>query len=134
MNSDVLTLLERLSGQKARPYSAFDFGRAKDSSCLSVVLPEDRAKPLVFDIRKQLPEGLLAFIGTTRRFGDERHEGVEVAIGTGDSQFDILRLARSDASNYGMDTEDIIRKLQAWHEPVGSTYSTPRPTPSSCAC
>jgi hypothetical protein len=94
---EVATLLERLSGKKARPYSTFDFGREKDSSCLSVVVSEDRARPLVFDIRKQLPSGCQAFIGTTRWFGDERHEGAEIAVGKGDSQFDIVRLARSDA-------------------------------------
>ncbi len=44
MNSEVVALLERLSGKKTRPYSTFDFGRTKDSSCLSVVVPEDRAR------------------------------------------------------------------------------------------
>ncbi len=119
MNPDVLALLERLSGQKARPYSTFDFGRAKDTSCLSVVLPEERAKPLLFDIRKQLPPRFLAFIGTSQWLGDERPSGVEVAIGRGDSQFDILRLARSDACNCNMGTDDIIKKLEAWHQSWG---------------
>jgi uncharacterized protein DUF4253 len=119
VNPELPALLKRLSGQNARPYSTFEFGRAKDSSCLSVVVPEDQARPLVFDIRKQLPSGLLAFVGTTRWLGDEKHEGVEVVVGRGGSQFDILRLARSDACNYDMDTEDIIRRLRAWHESCG---------------
>lgn len=119
MNPQVTALVERLSGQTPRPYSTFEFGREKDSSCLSVVVPEDRARPLVFAIRGQLPSGFLAFIGTTRWLGDEKHEGVEVVVGKGDSQFDILRLARSDACNYGMDAEDIIRKLRAWDESCG---------------
>jgi hypothetical protein len=119
VNPEVVALLERLSGHKARPYSTFEFGRARESSCRSVVVPGGEARPLVFDIRRRLPAGFLAFVGTTRWYGDERHEGVEVAVGQGDSQFDILRLARSDACNYDMDTEDIIRKLQAWHEVCG---------------
>ena len=40
-------------------------------------------------------------------------------VGKGGSQFDILRLARADACNYDLDTEDIIGKLRAWHESCG---------------
>jgi hypothetical protein len=115
---EIIALLERATGQKARPYSTFEFGRAKDSSCVSVVVREDRAKTLLYDIRKQLLIGFLAFIGTTRWLY-ERHKGVEIAVGKGSSQFDILRLAKSDAVNFDMDTEDIVRKLQAWDESCG---------------
>jgi hypothetical protein len=61
----------------------------------------------------------LAFIGTTRWLGDEQHKGVEVVVGQGRSQFDILRMAKSDACNCGMGTEDIIKRLQEWHEAIG---------------
>jgi hypothetical protein len=83
------------------------------------VIPEDRATLLVSDIRKQLPLGFLAFMGTTRWLGDENHNGVEVVVGKGESQFDILRLARTDACNCDLGTEDIIGKLQSWHESCG---------------
>lgn len=113
-------LLERLSGRTSRPYSTYAFGRMRDEACVSVVLPEVEARPLVLDIRKQLPMGFLAFLGTTQWLGDEKHEGkVEVVIGKGESQFDILRLARTDACNYELDTESLIRKLQSWHNSCG---------------
>ncbi len=57
MTSAVAALLERQSGKKVRPYSTFDFGRQKDPNCLSVVVAEDRARPLVRGIRKELPSG-----------------------------------------------------------------------------
>jgi hypothetical protein len=52
--------------------------------------------------------------------GDEQHkDAVEIVIGPGSDQFDILRLARSDAINYGMGTEDLIRKLRGYDATVG---------------
>ncbi len=44
---------------------------------------------------------------------------MEIVVGKGGSQFDILHLGRSDACNYDMGTEDIIRKLQAWDRSYG---------------
>jgi hypothetical protein len=113
-------LLEELSGQPVRRYSTFDFGRARDEQCLSVVVPESEARLLVFDLREQLSPGFIAFLGTTRWLGNERHDGgVELVVGKGESQFDILRLARADACNYGMDTEALVKKLQSWHYAYG---------------
>jgi hypothetical protein len=116
---ELAAILKRVSGQKVRPYSTFDFGRAKDLSCCSVVVPKDRAEPLVYELRRNLLPGFVAFLGTTRWLGEKKHDGVEVVVGNGNSQFDILRLARSDARNGGMDTEDIIRKLEVWHDTCG---------------
>jgi hypothetical protein len=120
MTQEVALLLERLSGQKPRGYSTFGFGRMRDEQCLSVIVREDEAQPLVFALRKQLPAGLIAFVGTTDWLGDEKHEGkAEVVVGKGESQFDILRLARTDPCNYDMDAEGVIRKLQSWHHSCG---------------
>lgn len=116
MVQEPVILLEKLSGQPSRGYSTFDFGRMKDKQCLSVVVPEDTARPLVFSLRKQLPSGLVTFVGTSQWLGDERHDDkVEIVVGKGESQFDILRLARTDACNFDMDTEDLIQKLESWH-------------------
>ncbi len=113
-------LLEKLSGQPVRRYSTFDFGRAKDEHCLSAIVPESEARHLVFDLREQLPAGFIAFLGTMRWLGDERHNGgAELVVGKGESQFDILRLARADACNYGMDTEALVTELQSWHNSYG---------------
>src|SRR5205823_10299163 len=92
MAQEVTKLLEGLSGQKPRRYSTFDFGRMKDEQCLSVVVPKDDAQPLVFGLRKQLPPDFVAFVGTTRWLGDEKHDSKsEVVLGKGKSQFDIDR-------------------------------------------
>lgn len=112
-------LLARISGQAIRRYSTVDFGRDKVHECLSVVTPNEQARSLVYNLRSELPAGFVAFIGTTRWLGDEQHKGVEIVVGPGRSQFDILRLAKSDACNYGMGTEDIIMRLQKWHEAIG---------------
>jgi hypothetical protein len=107
-------------GRGVRPYSTYDFGRERDEGCLSVVVPEGEAGPLVSRLRRELEPGLVAFVGTNGWFGDERHDGrVEVVVGAGDSQFDILRLARSDAANYEMDTEDLVEKLRGYDEDFG---------------
>ncbi len=102
-----------------RPFSTYDFGRARDERCRSVVLPEARVGSLLPGLRETLPSGFVAFIGTTRWLGEEQHEGVELVVGPGASQLDIPRLARSDAANYDMGTEDLIGKLQKYDGDYG---------------
>lgn len=114
-------LLARMSGERVRPYSTYDFGRERDDRYLSAVLPERRASALLPVIRPELPPSTVAFIGTSRWLGEERHDGVELVIGPGESQFDILRLARTDAVNYDMDTEDIVTKLREYDAAYGIT-------------
>ncbi|SDC87016.1 protein of unknown function [Melghirimyces thermohalophilus] len=110
-------LLSRVTGKELRFYSTYDFGRQKDENNLSVIIDdEEEARNLVLNIRPELSEGLVTFVGTTKWYGDERHSGVELVIGEGDSQFDILRLARTDALNYGMETEDLIQRLKEIQE------------------
>ena len=46
-------------------------------------------------------------------------EGVEVVVGPGKRQFDILRIAASDAANYDMETEDLIKVLEKWDRLYG---------------
>ena len=50
---------------------------------------------------------------------DEQHEGVEVVVDTGKDQFDILRIARSNAANYDMDTTDLIQRLEEYDRRYG---------------
>jgi hypothetical protein len=112
--------LGEIAKQRVRPYSTFDFGRNRDESTLSVVVPQNTAEGIVYAARQILPTGLLTFMGTTQWLGEERHEGgAEIVIACGATQFDSLRLARSDAINYGMDTEDLVRKLQSYDSAYG---------------
>lgn len=61
---------------------------------------------------RKLEPGLVTFIGTTHWLVVESYDGVEIVIDSGNSQFDILRLAQSDAMNYSKNTEELIEKLQ----------------------
>lgn len=125
MLAEVETLLGRLSGRPVRGYSTFDFGREQDPACRSVVVPEPEADALVKRLRRELPAGFVAFVGTTQWLGEERHgeEEVEVVVGPGRTQFDILRLARSDAANYDLGTEDLVTRLQQYERDVGISVS-----------
>lgn len=112
-------LLARVTARTVRTYSTYDFGRARDERCLSVILPDDAARAALATLRGQLPAGAVAFLGTSRWLGDERNDGVELVVGPGESQFDILRLARTDGANYDLDTEAIIAKLREYDATVG---------------
>ena len=111
--------LAEFSGRPLRGHSTFDFGRDRDSGARSVIVAKDVAEGLLKRIRAQLPERVIAFIGTTKWLGDEKHDGVELVVANGHSQFDILRVARSDAVNYGMETEDLVAKLVEYDEAYG---------------
>lgn len=104
---------------EVRPYSTYDFGRARDERCASVIVPEGEAEALVFQVRDELDPGLVAFVGTSRWLGDEKHEGVETVVGPGESQLDVVKLARSNAVNYDMETEEIVAKLKEYDEDFG---------------
>jgi hypothetical protein len=120
---DAEEMLRRLGGSEVRPYSTCDFGRERDERCISAVLPERRASALLPVIRPELPPGTVAFLGTSRWLGEELHDGVELVVGPGESQFDILRLARTDAVNYDMLTEDVVAKLREYDAAYGITIT-----------
>lgn len=112
-------LLGDLSASSVRPYSTRDFGRERFLDARSVIVPSGRAAAVVERFRTALPEGLISFIGTSRWLGDEKHSGVEVVLARGNTQFDIIRAAASDAANYDMETEDLIRTLERFHSTLG---------------
>ncbi len=100
------------SPNDVRPYSTLDFGRRQDPACVSIVVPKHEAERIMLQVRQQVPPGLVTFVGTTQWLGDDRHRGgVEVVIGPGASQFDIVRLACTDVIKYGIDTAMIVAKL-----------------------
>lgn len=111
--------LARVSKGQIRPYSTYNFGRERNDQCLSIILPKAGTRSLLPELRNQLPPSSVAFIGTTQWYGNEQHEGAELVVGSGNSQFDILRLAKSDAANYGLDTEDLVKKLQEYDRNYG---------------
>jgi uncharacterized protein DUF4253 len=116
---DIRAILESVARTPSRDYSTFDFGREKDHSCVSVVVPKNESRAIVRRLRSQLLPGWIAFIGTSRWLGDERHDGVEIVVGPGDSQLEILRAARSNAANYNMNTEALVKKLRVYDQRYG---------------
>ncbi len=111
---------------KVREFSTRDFGREPFPDCVSVVIPgggsmvQDAAVSALAKVRKALPPGTVAWLGTTRWLGKEKNEDkVELAIGPGKDQFDILRNAQSDACNYDMMTEDLVAKLTRYDKAYG---------------
>ena len=106
-----------------RGYSTRDFGREKHPACVSVLigggapLVEESAITKLKQVRAALPAGTVAWLGTTRWLGAEKNPGlVELAIGEGSSQLDALRHAASDAANYSLGTEDLVKRLARYHE------------------
>lgn len=111
--------LSSLTGAPVRPYSTYNFGREKDERCVSVVTTGWDRPALLAELRRQLPGDTVAFVGTSRWLGKERHEGREVVVGPGRSQFDILRLAQTDGANFDLETEDIVAKLAEYDRAHG---------------
>jgi hypothetical protein len=116
---DIALRLAALSNLPLRAYSTFDFGRDRDERARSVIADKDSAEDLLLRFRAELPAGFVAFLGTTSWLGDEAHDGIELVVAPGASQFDILRIARSDAVNYDMDTEALIAKLVEYDRAYG---------------
>lgn len=111
---------------KVRDHSTRDFGREPHADCVSVLISgggamvDRHAVEKLSQVRQQVPPGTVAWLGTTHWLGSEKNEGlVELAVGAGDSQADILRHAASNGMNHGLETEDVIEKLATWHRTYG---------------
>jgi len=112
-------VLAEVSGGEVRPYWTQDFGRAKKSGGYSALVPEGSAKTLLLKLRARLPQGYVAFVGTTRNLDDPAIRGVELVLARGHDQFDIVRLAATDGVNYGLTSEDIVLRLEKWDAAFG---------------
>ena len=112
-------LLGKVTGVEVRNYSTRDFGREKYEGAVSALVAESKAESNLAEIRRQLPQGLVAYIGTTNSLSKPKATGVEIVIGPGSSPLDVLEIAQTDAVNYGMVTQDLRRKLEQWHKEYG---------------
>jgi len=119
----IRSLLSRHAGSAARPYSTVDFGRAHDPGAASAIVRGDATlvESKLRDLRQSLPPGWVAFLGTSQFLGDERwpSDSVELVVAPGSGPLDILRIARTDAVNYGLQTEALIRALAEWDRAWG---------------
>lgn len=121
----IVHALAQISGEEPRPFLTFDFGREHDPRGVSVVVAAAAAHGLVARLRGVLPKGFTAFVG----FNDVMAARTEVVVVPVHDQFDILRWAKSNAANYGIMTEGLVRTLRRWDEQhgieiVGATTDT----------
>ncbi|MGF7086844.1 hypothetical protein JOD24_000676 [Kroppenstedtia sanguinis] len=118
----LLETVKLLEGRgEIRPFFTYDFGRVKDSHGFSVVGTKEWAEEIWAFLRPQLPQGTITFLGTEYWLGEESPGEVELVLAEGEEPWDILRQARTDAINYGMNTEDLIRRLQSFYEEASFT-------------
>lgn len=112
-------LLAAVAKSDVRDFWTNDFGRAKRTGGHSVIVPVESAQKLLESIRGQVPSGYVAFIGTTHNIDDPTIKGAELVMAPGQDQFDIVRLAATDAVNHGMTTDQIIDQLRRWDAQFG---------------
>lgn len=111
--------LAKVTGKPVRPFSTRDFGRQQYAGARSVLVDDRDAPALLEKLRVLLPKNTIAFIGTSHSLATPPADGAELVVADGTSQFDILRVAASDAVNYGMGTEDLIKELAEWDRQFG---------------
>lgn len=111
--------LAQIAQQPINHFSSFDFGRQQNPNARSVIVDRDLARSILGKIRQELEPGLIAFIGTTRNLATNETKKAEIAIAESQSQFDILKIARTDGINYNLSTEDIITKLKSYDHLYG---------------
>lgn len=112
-------VLAEVSGATVRDFWTQDFGREKRTGGYSALVPETAAKTMLLKLRKRIPAGYVAFVGTSRNLDDSSIKGVELVLARGNDQFDILRLAATDGINYGLTTEGIVTRLKNWDKQFG---------------
>lgn len=113
------TRLAEFAGKPVRNFSTRDFGREKLVAARSVVVSEENAELILAKLRHDLGPGLIAFIGCTKSHAENSEPGSEIVLAKGTDQFEILRVAASDAINFDMTTEDIIKKLKEYDASYG---------------
>ncbi len=111
---DIAAILARETRSKAAPVR--EYGVAK----VQVVEVPEEVRDLVEGVRAKLPPGWVAYVGEIGWATAKRKKmRVEVVVGPGREQWDIMRLAHVDATNWEMTVEGLIKKLRGFHERVG---------------
>lgn len=112
-------VLAAVTKAKVRDYWTNDYGREKRSGGYSVIVPVGRAAKLLDSVRRQVPPGYVAFVGTTNNLETFTANRAEIVVAPGQDQFDILRLAATDGVNHDKTTDQIIEKLKGWDSEFG---------------
>lgn len=111
--------LSQLSGKPAGTYTATADDAGPNPDARMVTVPAAKAPRVVETLRQELNPGLIAFVGHVDLLAEPNADGSEVVVAKGTDQFDILRVAKSDAANYEKDTEDLIKRLKMFDEKYG---------------
>lgn len=112
--------IEHVTGGQVRPFFTYDFGRAKEPRALSVLVERDEVYDVAERLRRALDGDLLVFVGTTRNLaGGVPSDAAEIVVARGHRQVDILRIARTDAVNYGLGTEALVHAVRALNRDYG---------------
>jgi hypothetical protein len=111
--------LSQLSGKPTGPYTATADEAGPNPDARVVSVRAAKAPHILQTMRQELGPGLVAFVGHIDVLADPRADGAEVVVAKGADQFDILRVAKSDAANYDKDTEDLITRLKSYDEKYG---------------
>lgn len=118
--TSIRALLERHTGVVSRKFSTWDFGREKDPECASVVVESaSTAREQLAALRKEVPEGWIAYLGSHRWLDRRDLKGVEVVVAPGRGWADMLRTARLDPVNHALTTESVVRWLAEYERTLG---------------
>ncbi len=123
---DAGRLLKRLGRGEVRPWFSVESGESRNTTGISLLLPREQAENLLGRIRGKISPGIVVFLSASGA-GDVNTEAealpvedvVEFIAAPGEDIFDILRLARTSAPNFGMNTEDLIARLRPWNDKWG---------------
>jgi Domain of unknown function (DUF4253) len=109
-------------------YSTVDFGRERKAGQRALLIdrkgqPEgERGVALVRHLRSMgLPSGVQIFANALRNLSDdpERKGRDEVVVIDSNDPFDVIRVAEVDSVNCGLNSDDVVARLESWHQRFG---------------
>ena len=114
-SAEVAAVLFETTGVQATPEPARN-RRLDDMDALCVLVPERDGRATLRLVRERLPTTWQAFLGrmyNDGEMGDD--EQVEVIVAPGDDRYDLIRWVGTHGPNYDLDTEGIVRAVEALH-------------------
>jgi hypothetical protein len=115
-DEDICRLLKQFGGAPLRRLTRIteDY-KEKEADGISISVERREVGPLIAKLQSNLrSNGYRAFWSEYRRPDGMRTDELVVVKTT--SEFEIIRLRRTDGANYGVMTEDVIAKLSQWRD------------------
>ena len=123
---------EKITGKKLRDFMTVDFGREEKTvpDTYSTVVENKDLYDFFEDIKYVLGDEYTVFIGTTTFHAPINDENIkkgksytELVITKKTTWDNVLRMAESNAVNFGFETEDLINKIKEYDEKYGVSVS-----------